>query len=279
VSKASVSARAPEPPRAKAAEPAGPPIPKAQTTKPAPEPSAELLNQPPVSVALKEAAGYAIPNLAYSANAGFWRSGRNKIIIIIALLVAIGIVLFLNSGSHKSTTAGAATGDGVGPSIMMGEGGWITDWGGDTRGQNRGRRITMYRPSLTLSDYRIEFQARIESKSIGWVFRAASQDNYYAMKIQQASPGRLELAKFQMINGSQQQFSSVQLPADIRPDALLTVRVDVRGPRFSTSVQGQPVDNWTDDQLKSGGVGYLNDRGERAHIQSVQIFYLSGPAR
>jgi hypothetical protein len=195
------------------------------------------------------------------------------------LLLALGIVLFLNSGPHKSTAAGAATGDGVGPSIMMGEGGWITDWAGDARGQNRGRHITMYRPSLTLSDYRIVFQARIESKSAGWVFRAANPDNYYVMKIQQSGPGRLELAKFLVINGSQRQFSAVQLPAEIHPDALLSVRVDVRGPHFSTFVQDRPVDIWTDDQLKSGGVGFLNDRGERAHIQSVQISYLSGVAR
>jgi hypothetical protein len=277
--KPAVSARAPEPPRAKPTKPTSSPAPKPQTAKPKLEPSPQLLDQPPVSVALKEAAGYEIPTLAYSANAGFWRSGRNIVILVAALLVALAIVLFLNSGSHKTTAAGAATGDGVGPSIMMGEGGWITDWAGDTRGQSRGRHVTMYRPSLTLSDYRIEFQARIENKSIGWVFRAASPDNYYVMKIQQSGPGRLELAKFVMTNGSQRLFSTVQLPADIRPDALLSIRVDVRGPRFATFVQGQPVDTWTDDQLKSGGVGFLNDRGERAHVQSVQISYLSGAAR
>jgi hypothetical protein len=232
-----------------------------------------------VSVALKQAAGYEIPTLAYSANAGFWRSGRNIVILVAALLVALAIVLFLNSGSHKTTAAGAATGDGVGPSIMMGEGGWITDWAGDSPGQARGRHITMYRPSLTLSDYRIEFQARIESKSIGWVFRAVNPNNYYVMKIQQSGPGRLELAKYLVINGSQRLFSTVQLPADIHADALLSIRVDARGPRFVTSVQGQPVDTWTDDQLKSGGVGFLNDRGERAHVQSVQISYLTGAAR
>jgi hypothetical protein len=69
------------------------------------------------------------------------------------------------------------------------------------------------------------------------------------------------------------------LPAGIRPDALLSIRVDARGPRFATFVQSQQVDTWTDDQLKSGGVGFLNDRGERAHVQSVQISYLTGVAR
>ena len=270
--KPSISARTPEPPRARPSEP------KAQTVKPRLEPSPELLDQPPVSVALKEAAGYAVPNLAWSANAGFWRSTKSKVILIVALLVALAIVVFFNIGSHKSTAAGAATGDGVGPSIMMGEGGWITDWAGDTRSEHRGRHVTMYRPSLTLSDYRIEFQARIENKSIGWVFRAANPDNYYVMKIQQVA-GRLELARFQVIDGSEKQAGSVRLPADIHPDALLTIRVDARGPRFATFVQGQSVDLWTDEQLKSGGVGFLNDRGERAHIQSVQISYLSGAAR
>jgi len=52
--------------------------------------------------------------------------------------------------------------------------------------------------------------------------------------------------------------------------------VDVRGSKFSTFVQGQPVDAWTDEQMKSGGVGFLNERVERARIKSAAISYLTG---
>ena len=55
--------------------------------------------------------------------------------------------------------------------------------------------------------------------------------------------------------------------------------VDVRGPQFTTYIQGQQVDTWTDDQLKVGGVGFLNERDERGKVKSVSIRYLSGAAK
>jgi len=36
------------------------------------------------------------------------------------------------------------------------------------------------------------------------------------------------------------------------------------------------VDSWTDDQLKIGGAGFLNEREERGKVKSVSIRYLSG---
>ena len=47
-------------------------------------------------------------------------------------------------------------------------------------------------------------------------------------------------------------------------------------PQVHTYVQGQQVDVWTDEQLKSGGVGFLNERAERARVKSVSISYLGG---
>src|SRR5260370_24384846 len=73
---------------------------------------------------------------------------------------------------------------------MMGEGGWVQAWGGDPLNAHVGRQITIYRPSLKLSDYRIEFQGQIETRSMGWVFRAADPNNYYAMKLAVVTPGR-----------------------------------------------------------------------------------------
>ena len=66
------------------------------------------------------------------------------------------------------------------------------------------------------------------------------------------------------------------VPVAARLDTMFSIRVDARGPKFGTFVQGQPVDIWTDDRLKSGGVGFLNERSERARIKSVSISYLTG---
>jgi len=42
--------------------------------------------------------------------------------------------------------------------------------------------LALYRPSAVYSNYRLEFFAQIESKSMGWVVRARDLQNYYAMK-------------------------------------------------------------------------------------------------
>ncbi len=42
-------------------------------------------------------------------------------------------------------------------------------------------QLALYRPSVPLSDYRFEFMAQIENKSVDWVVRAKDADNYYAL--------------------------------------------------------------------------------------------------
>ena len=155
----------------------------------------------------------------------------------------------------------------------MGEGGWVEGWGGDPAGLHAGRQITIYRPSLKLSDYRLEFQASIDAKSVGWVFRAADPDNYYAMKLMTVSSGlttKVALFKYLVANGKQTQVGRVPIDLAVQPDTVFNVRVDIRGPQFTTYIQGQQVDSWTDDQLKIGGVG-LPERTRRAGKSEVGV--------
>jgi hypothetical protein len=212
-------------------------------------------------------------------NASFG-SPKLKLVIAILLVVIAGSAYFVWGGkSHHAAAAPVATEDRVGPSIMMGEGGWVESWAGDTNGSHAGRQITIYRPSLKLSDYRIEFQGDIDSKSLGWVFRALDPYNYYAMKLAIVTPGlspKIALIKYMVVQGHETEVGRVPVNIAARLDTMYSVRVDVRGSKFSTYVQGQPVDVWTDEQLKSGGVGFLNERAERARIKSVSIHYLTG---
>jgi len=132
----------------------------------------------------------------------------------------------------------------------------------------------MYRPSLKLSDYRVEFQGQIESKSLGWVFRAADPDNYYAMKLTLVSSGfpqKVALVKSMILHGRETELGRIPLTLPVTSDTVFNVRVDVRGPHFNTFIQGQAADTWTNDQLKTGGVGFLNERSERGKIKSVRF--------
>jgi hypothetical protein len=125
----------------------------------------------------------------------------------------------------------------------------------------------------------VEFQASIDTKSIGWVFRATDPDNYYAMKLTQVSSGlssKVALFKYLVLNGRQTQVGRVPIDLTVKADTVFNIRTDARGPQFSTSIQGKLVDVWTDDQLKTGGVGFLNEREERGKVKSVSIRYLNG---
>jgi hypothetical protein len=86
----------------------------------------------------------------------------------------------------------------------------------------------------------------------------------------------LALFKYLVINGRQTQVGRVPIDMTLGTDTVFNIRTDVRGPQFTTLIQGRQVDVWTDDQLKTGGVGFLNERDERAKVKSVAIRYLNG---
>ncbi|MGP0072640.1 MAG: hypothetical protein ACLPWF_12000 [Bryobacteraceae bacterium] len=250
--------------------------PVADQTKPKGVPT-----QPKVEPTKKD----VVPNFSIAQPASMTWLGSLKVKLGIAiLLLLIACVYFLGWGGGKSRPpgSGAVSSDGAGPNIIMGEGGWVEGWGGDPAGMHVGRQITIYRPSLKLSDYRLEFQASIDAKSIGWVFRASDPDNYYAMKLMTVSSGltpKVALFKYLVVNGKQTQVGRAPVDLAVQPDTLFNIRVDVRGPQFTTYIQGQQVDSWTDDQLKIGGTGFLNEREERGKVKSVSIRYLSAPSK
>jgi hypothetical protein len=165
--------------------------------------------------------------------------------------------------------------------LDMGGAGWITEWASDSAGSARGRQISLYRPSVSMSDYRLEFLGRIERRSLGWVFRAADSSNYYVAKLEAAEPGAsvLTLTRFAVIAG----FEGLHIQRTLRLDPgageMLKVRLEARGPRFTVYVQNQVVEDWEDDRLKSGGLGFLNEREERGQVQSIQIAFPKGGTR
>jgi hypothetical protein len=270
-------------------EPASTPEPTEETVKPVADvtpiadavaPKAAEPSKPMAALAKKE----TVPSFGLAQPASASGLGSLKVKLGIAiLLLLMACVYFLGWGGAKASkpTGGnpAVSSDASGPSIILGEGGWVEDWGGDPSGMHAGREITIYRPSLKLSDYRLEFQGSIDTKSIGWVFRAADPDNYYAMKLMTVSTGlstKVALFKYLVTGGRQTQVGRVPIDLAVQADTIFNIRVDVRGPQFTTYIQGQQVDSWTDDQLKAGGAGFLNEREERGKVKSVSIRYLSG---
>lgn len=140
-------------------------------------------------------------------------------------------------------------------------------------GALRADNLKLWKPSLKLSDYQMEFQAAIEKKAVGWAFRAPDLRNYYASKITLGGRDgtRAELERIVTIAGHEAERIRLPIPVSIRPDTLYRVKLRVKGDQFSTSVDGQIVDMWRDKRLRQGGVGFFAERGEVASVRWVSL--------
>ncbi len=161
--------------------------------------------------------------------------------------------------------------------FQAGLSGWIggraSDWN-LTNGVMQPGNLKIWKPSLKLTDYRMEFEGQIEKSAMSWAFRAPDMRNYYATKIVVKSRGALpsaDIVRYAVFNGLERERTRLPLPMSIRPDTLYHVQVNIRGDQFITKVNGQVVDAWSDGRLKRGGIGFFNERGERSNIHWVDV--------
>ncbi|MBK9167543.1 MAG: hypothetical protein IPM24_08765 [Bryobacterales bacterium] len=188
------------------------------------------------------------------------------------LLLAAGLGYYFFSSGTTEVRAPQGTAQ---QAIDVGGQGWVTEWASDAVGSRRGRQLTLYRPSMNLDDYRFEFSGTIETGALGWVFRAADTRNYYGMKLSAGTSG-LVYQRFAVVDGRESSVEEKPLALPAGPGRPLSVRLEARGPQFSVTVQGQPVDVWTDNRLKTGAVGFISEREERASTGSVQFSHYRG---
>jgi hypothetical protein len=210
-----------------------------------------------------------LPSLNLDASGGFWTRLPvvGKAGLALGLVAVIVGLFFLMRGGG----AVAATGPHIveAPAITAAEGGWITDWGAEP-GVRKVHELSILKPSLNLTDYRIDFEAQIESKALGWMYRAQDSKNYYVTKLEVVKPGlepTVSLVRFAVVKGEESPRSQFPLTMPLRIDTLYKIRFDAIGNHFTTWVQDQKVDDWTDERLKTGGVGLYSDRGERISLK------------
>ena len=135
-------------------------------------------------------------------------------------------------------------------------------------------QLRLWKPTLPLANYQMIFQGQIESKAMGWAFRASDLDNYYAAKLAIPGPGgarRSEIVRYVVVNGRKSDRVRLPLPITLEANTPYKVKVKVKDGRFSTIINGQVIDTWSDDRHPSGGVGFFSDSGERALISWVRV--------
>jgi hypothetical protein len=229
-----------------------------------------------------------MPQADMSPVAAYW---SNASVAVKGAIVALGAVAVVFVGSfifHGSpATAGSAPGTSdqtstslPPPGSIIGGGGWSTNWGTEAP-INKNKQISVYRPTMAMTDYIMTFKGQIEKKAMGWIFRAKDSKNYYVAKLEIVKPGLnpvVALVKYAVIDGKENTRTQVLLPMDAKLDTIWNMRIDVQGNKFITYAQDKLVDYWTDDQLKTGGAGFYNDKGEYAQINGIN-FYYQGPKK
>jgi hypothetical protein len=153
-------------------------------------------------------------------------------------------------------------------------GGSTTEWSFDQTGFVRPGPLAIYRPSVGLTDYQVQFLGVIDRRAISWVVRAADFDNYYVMKMMVLKPGPIPevgITRYAVIHGKAVDRVDTPVRISARADTLYRVAMDIHGDTFSLMVQDQMVDTWSEPRLNHGGIGFFSARGEESHVKWVQV--------
>ncbi len=208
-----------------------------------------------------------------AAPQGFWSKlpvfAKASVGAAVLVAAVVGGLYYSKQGSSDAGPKGPTV-VAAGNVLSSGGAGWDTDWAPDPPNSKRQRRVSLMNASQSLSDYRMELEGQIETKAMGWVFRASTPKNFYVEKIEIVKPGlnpTIQLVHFAVIDGVEQPHKAVPMTIPVRPDTMYKVRFEAIGDRFTTWVLDQKVDEWTDGRIGAGGVGLYAEAGESLSLK------------
>jgi hypothetical protein len=164
------------------------------------------------------------------------------------------------------------------------DGGWdnwvggVADWKVDVAGVRTGG-LALYVPTLDLCDYDLEFLARIDSRSVNWVVRAAGSESHLHCTITAVEGGQLEFSHAVVQGGVAEATVVSATRATGKPRATFTVRMSASGPIFSITIDGKTIDSWVDDRLATGGIGFVGAPDDRARLYWVRVSSPAAPSK
>ena len=161
-----------------------------------------------------------------------------------------------------------------GADAWLSEGSMVFDPGGLLRVNG----VALRKDTLSLANYRLDFDAKIEKGAVGWVVRAQDTQNYYAFKLVETlgrSSPLYELHRYAVIGGmalAEEAKVAIPVPGHLHnADDFNRISVRVRESQMTTLVNGWGVDYWRDSRLERGGVGFLGGNGESSIISRVIV--------
>jgi hypothetical protein len=209
------------------------------------------------SLDLKKPSGSLWSRIPMSAKIGVAVGG----LALIGVIATASIMYFSGRGPQVVD---------AGPAVPVS--GWVKDWDTGPLVQ-----VAVLQGTVNLSDYRAQFQAQIDTKAVGWVFRARDPKNFYASKLEVVKSGAIwtaVLARFAVIDGREEPRVHVPLSLAVQENTVYKVRLEAVGDHFSTWIQDQKVDEFTDNRIQTGGVGLYSERGESAFRGDLSVIPL-----
>jgi hypothetical protein len=209
-----------------------------------------------------------------------WKAaGAGRFLILALVLLGVPGFMAWNSGARDSLRLSLQKRAAIELDESFGSGldqwmGLPGDWSRDPAGFVRVGSLALLRPSLSMADYRLEFLGQVGRRSLGWVFRAPDLKNYYASRIVLAKPGplpSLALERYGVTDGREGPRVRTPLRLRGRENSAYKVVLQVRGNDFTTLIDGQVVDFWSDDRLKVGGVGFFSDPQDPGALFWVRV--------
>jgi len=147
--------------------------------------------------------------------------------------------------------------------------GGVEDWPLDAAGIRTGS-LAFFSPTLEMSDYDLEFLARVDQRSVTWVFRSASFRDYYFAAISRAPGGGYEFSRGFVVDGERQPATA---PRKITREGkgAFNIHLSALGDEFTVTLDGKLIETWQDGLLSAGGVGFVGAPDDRARIYWIRV--------
>ncbi|HYM09910.1 MAG TPA: hypothetical protein VEU62_04225 [Bryobacterales bacterium] len=149
-------------------------------------------------------------------------------------------------------------------------------WSLADSGIARPGRLALFSPSVSMRDYRLDFSTLITSAKESGARSELPTSKTTMPWIALLKPGppyRASVIHYPVIAGKPGKRRQSNVSFYMEPERHHSVQVDVQGDHFTTSVDGQIVDSWSNVRLPSGGAGFFCSKGSRAELLQVRVSY------
>ncbi len=224
----------------------------------------------PTPISSSKPVDLGLPELHTMEEGGFWAKVPGAVKVAVAAVLVLAILGFAFTTLNSSSATAKVTNKG--PVYELGRPmnttGWIENW----TPNDKDRRVTLLRGSQNSVDYRMQFNAQIQSKAVGWMFRGLNPRNFYVAKIEKTNKSGsdfgVNFVRYAVIDGKNE--GRTEKPFEIKGlhvGTIYQIKFEAIGPNFKVWVQGNLVDEWTDRRLGSGGLGLYSEKDEVGIIQ------------